>query len=709
MTKITSDISTSNYHAVLGHLLDNSNILPVSNTSSYQAEIEPEISNSPLITMSEASNPTDANPRPTESSTVRPDLRLLNSSASMEPSVLSSIAKTNELLTTMILAMQSNQTELRSANNNLMDKMDKMTSIGKVVNHNHHETSRDDTDDEMEIDRAEPGSSQRGSSQIDNLMTKIQPDKEFSDLDNCSDSEEGVNWLECDEDDDEDDEPMTHSEEKCSAARRKMKTRTKNLTKEVKNLNKKINNLATIVNILTQTTVPVNHNKTYATATNQNPAGRQNSQYPDLRPASKAQNIFVTPAVGQIQKRPKPTVQTSEQRIDDEFKKAQHHIGFKPITVQHVNKEKKRLSDTEKHLEEEEQMDIVSKRLIGDFIYKEMGIPEDSICNILTQIVKIHPPRVSEPDTWNILYVEFASQNIVNRVWSYAPSMTKSDPADRENKIELKKYIPHSLFENYKFVEEIAFRKRRDEQMQTKIVIGNDRFILKCRSKEGQRSPWKEIPETLIDNRPKIDMSPRPRLVIQPRGRSPPTSPPKQTTTLLRQPSITSVTNTENPAALNPNDIAEALLHHNDADQMDVDSSENIRQNHVDSSENTKQNHTPPETFNPRKTKTNRVNKPVTDIGPPLSTNYTGFAVPPPPAGRQKSNVSNKSLPPASRQRSNTSSISNLSQTSNRSKSKSVVTPNTSPSKAVKIQAEAAASRRSTMTARSPPNKKSQN
>lgn len=227
---------------------------------------------------------------------------------------------------------------------------------------------------------------------------------------------------------------------------------------------------------------------------------------------------------------------------------------------------------------------------------------------------------------------------------------------------------------NYKFVEEVAFYQRRDYGMQTKIMIGNNRFILKSRPKTGAREQWKDVPEFIIDNAPKISMSPRPRPSVQPPGRSPLSSPQKKN---LPPPPPKKTADIQPSGRSPPRITSEPAVENMELDEASAEAVANVLlTNHTNkNTTTTKQTHTPPDVSNPKQTK---VHRPIID-------------------NRQKIQ------PIANRQKMNTSSSSNISSMSSSSRaSRPTTTPHTSPSKALKIQMEAQQQKRNTKTDRTP-------
>lgn len=55
----------------------------------------------------------------------------------------------------------------------------------------------------------------------------------------------------------------------------------------------------------------------------------------------------------------------------------------------------------------------MSDCLVYDILTREIGIPQDDADNLIYQIVTIHPPKLAEPESWSVLYVQLSSQNMI--------------------------------------------------------------------------------------------------------------------------------------------------------------------------------------------------------------------------------------------------------------------------------------------------------
>lgn len=584
----------------------------------------------------------------------------------------SKIQHSNELLAMMLQAIQAGQTEQRiavreskaTAEESAREAREATAEILKVVQvskRHYNDDKNESRRDEIETSRARPSLIQNQDCRGDEEDMEEQVNTDFND--ETSDEEQADDefgdWPE-DEDEEEEEKDEPHDQAKCKNQRNRMRKTIKKLNKKVKDVETEMKNIKKAVNLLSMKNVQKAtiatrvQNNSYAQISSKN-TDENHAGFPTLGAAKNLNNIYKTPAVLPIQKRTTPTEQTSQERIEEQFRSAACQIGFKPITFAHINKEKAKLNEDEKQMDEEEQMDIVTKKLIEEFMIRDMGIPAHDAETMITQIESIHPPVTTEPNTWDILYVKFTSINIVNRIWSYAPQLPKETP-ENQIKVELRKYIPSALYDNYKAIEAIAYDQRRNHNLQTKITIGKDKFVLKCRQKTQQREPWKNIPEHPTDNIPKIIMSPRPRQMNQPERRTP----TYKTTTLAPQ---------TKPAPAVENSPKKTT-------QSDI-TKENTETMDIDIETNNKRLMTPEEQTTNKSARVREA--PPNDIGEKDKNTMTTFAIPHTTSKRNSINTGNKVTPQKT--------IS----------SPSPVTPRKKPQ-----SLEESTRRRSTMTARSP-------
>lgn len=464
-----------------------------------------------------------------------------SSTTSKQDDLAAQMKHSNELLTKMLQAMQAGHTEQRVIARENRERADEtareareasaeIIRIVQVSTKDHHY----DMDENRVENRVENRDEDRAEYQVESrsMQNNLRPldsdtdfNKDTTDDEDDADDEFGE-WPAEENDDEEEADDDFHDLNKCKKKRNIMRRTIKKLNKKVNDVTKEMENIKKAVNILsmrniqkaTEVNVQKAQNQSYSNVTSVNTG--TNHTFPTLGAPKNIHNIYKTPAVLPIQRRQRPAEQTSQERLEEEFYNAASQIGFKPITFDHINKELTKLDAEEKLLDEKDQKDIAAKRIVQDFMIRELGIPSMTAVNMISQIETIHPPVTTEPNTWDILYVKFSSINIVNKVWSYSPNLPQNTPED-QIKTELRKYIPATLYDNFKAIEAIAYEQRKSNRMQTRVTIAKDRFILKCRSKDGQRKPWNTVPDFPTENLPMIEMSPRPRLQTQPERRTP--------------------------------------------------------------------------------------------------------------------------------------------------------------------------------------------
>lgn len=615
-----------------------------------------------------------------------------SSSSSPPREIVIEINKTNDLLIALLQTIQAGQSESRAAQREAKENADEVREANnelleaiKVKNQYHNDEMRDESrrarqmrDESRRVGEPRDESRRVGENRCEEVIQKVMNSEEIeasnvftidedtldSDMGEDSNDEEDDEEVFGDWPEEEEDDEEFHDKTKCRKERNKLKKTVSKLSTKIKKVEEEMKNIKRAINSMTAKTHNIVNNvqkTSYAETTSTN-----TNQYPNLVSAKNLQHIYKTPAVVPIQRRVQPVEKSSEDRIEEEFLNAATHIGFKPITFDHIQKEKNKLDPVIKMMTEEEQMDIISKKLIEEFLVRELAIPKRDTDIIISQIESIHPPKTTEPNTWDILYVKFSSVNIVSKIWSYAPQLPKDTP-ENQIKTELRKYIPPTLYENYKAIEAAAYEQRKNNRMQTKVLIGKDRFILKIRSKDGQKEAWKMIPEFIVENLPKITMSPRPRVMTQPERRTP---------TYTKNTSLAPLTKTA-PIVENPN-----LPQTNSQNTVtDMDCETNKETEDI----NNKRPLTPEEIT------TNKVarirNPPTNTLGEKEKPTFTTFPMRPPTQRRSLSNT-RKTTPTKSR------TSSPLPTTPKKKKM--------TMEEAAKKKAEEAAKRKSTMTMRTP-------
>ena len=130
----------------------------------------------------------------------------------------------------------------------------------------------------------------------------------------------------------------------------------------------------------------------------------------------------------------------------------------------------------------------------------EMGISETVTRDIRIKNVFYGKAGVASA----ILYVEFHSEEEANIVKKNAKNLATING----HRSRLIPYIPRSLFNRYKAVEEVAFKIRsNNRELATRVWVSDD-FELRVR-KKGDSTPWSAIKPEVLDNlpdqEPKVD------------------------------------------------------------------------------------------------------------------------------------------------------------------------------------------------------------
>ena len=190
------------------------------------------------------------------------------------------------------------------------------------------------------------------------------------------------------------------------------------------------------------------------------------------------------------------------------IRNAKRILGFKPIDKVHVHHCMRRVEqDTvNQSLSKEEAWEKAKKNAVNDFLKYEMKMKEEDINQL--EVEMIYPPAKEE---WNVLYVEFKYEEMVNFIMSFAQFLQKGE---KENRPSIEKYIPMELFKRYSAIEKLAFeiRQKSNFKTATNVSFGEKDFILKSRPKEihpgGRRVPWSQLePITLPEDIPKFEMN----------------------------------------------------------------------------------------------------------------------------------------------------------------------------------------------------------
>ena len=167
--------------------------------------------------------------------------------------------------------------------------------------------------------------------------------------------------------------------------------------------------------------------------------------------------------------------------------------GFYPITSVDIKRVGAEVTD---EMSEEEHFQAVEKLCVRDFLHNEMGVSPRVAGELRIKNVFYSKAGIAT----GILYAEFMVEEEVDIVKRYAKNLKTSHGF----RPKLVAYIPQSLYNRYRAVEEAAFNYRKnDSEITTRIWIQDD-FQLRIR-KKGNPMPWSHIDPVKLTNLPPQD------------------------------------------------------------------------------------------------------------------------------------------------------------------------------------------------------------
>ena len=173
--------------------------------------------------------------------------------------------------------------------------------------------------------------------------------------------------------------------------------------------------------------------------------------------------------------------------------------GFHPITSKHLNKYDTKYLDIK---DEEKRFQRIGMDCVRDFVHKEMLMAESTTEDLRIKSV-FYPSAGAASGT---LYAEFWSEEEVEIIKRHAKNLVSSSDGFRPKIVT---YVPQSLFERYKAVEEAAFLVRQADRSKATRVWITDDIRLRVR-KKGDTTPWSQIePENLINLPPQAPIKAR--------------------------------------------------------------------------------------------------------------------------------------------------------------------------------------------------------
>jgi hypothetical protein len=169
-------------------------------------------------------------------------------------------------------------------------------------------------------------------------------------------------------------------------------------------------------------------------------------------------------------------------RIEEMCAAGRRVVGFSPIEPRMLDLQIQ--SYGARNLEEAMLMEIKS------YLKCEMKVQPSEIEKL--DIVRIfHPAK----ENWNVLYVEFANEYQVDKLFSYTRGMVKQDH-------RVVRWYPRQMYDRYRAVESIAYEIRKKLSHKTRVKIGRNDIELSTR--ETGSAVWKR--QALPDNLPKFDL-----------------------------------------------------------------------------------------------------------------------------------------------------------------------------------------------------------
>ena len=140
-------------------------------------------------------------------------------------------------------------------------------------------------------------------------------------------------------------------------------------------------------------------------------------------------------------------------------------------------------------LSDEELFQAAGKKCVREFLRVELDMSKRVATDI--RIRHVFYPKAGMATAK--LYAEFESEGEVDLIKKNAKNLQTVDG----HRAKLIPYIPFSLFERYKAVEEIAYEIRKKDRNQTTRLWITDDFELRVRER-GSYTPWSQIvPEKL--------------------------------------------------------------------------------------------------------------------------------------------------------------------------------------------------------------------
>ena len=170
----------------------------------------------------------------------------------------------------------------------------------------------------------------------------------------------------------------------------------------------------------------------------------------------------------------------SLKRRQDLCSKSRKIIGFSPIEP--------RMLDIQINSYGAEDIQEAMLLEVKSYLKCELKILPSTIESL--DFLRVFPPA---KQNWNVLYVEFGSDEQVETIFSHTKNILKKDH-------RVLRWVPKQMYDRYRALESFAYELRQKKGLKTRVKIGKDDFILSTRNPDlSPVSHWTHqvLPKTL--------------------------------------------------------------------------------------------------------------------------------------------------------------------------------------------------------------------
>ena len=191
-----------------------------------------------------------------------------------------------------------------------------------------------------------------------------------------------------------------------------------------------------------------------------------------------------------------------EENIRNLFRKANSTITVGPNTEEDW---KVLVSDLqrEEHMDKSQAEIEAFRRMIEEYLELEMSMQQRHITEVMNQVVGIFPMRRS---SWKSLVVEFDSPDIVD--WILRSKGKMRQGVEGDSKPVVQNWVPDGIYRRYNAIRSLAYRIRHEEKLQTRIIFGENDFLLVTRRNKddfwGKPVPLTNLPDFQISSSLKV-------------------------------------------------------------------------------------------------------------------------------------------------------------------------------------------------------------